>query len=166
MRGKKEKKGKKMARHTRTNRTVGSRDARRTPLYATESIPCSGKEPGRIIGKGGQTINRIQDDTGARIDILRDEQQCVISARVAQCTRPKVTPPQLAAPLFQRRLSPPIALDRVKHVFHLAFKSVIKSSEYFAYRVLHDQTVTSEYLLCVNIDGSPSRARPPPSPPR
>lgn len=46
---------------------------------AKEVIPCSGKEPGRIIGRGGVTINRLQEDTGARIDILRDEQQCVIS---------------------------------------------------------------------------------------
>lgn len=46
-------------------------------------IPCSGKEPGRIIGKGGATINRIQDETGARIDILRDEQSCVISGSAA-----------------------------------------------------------------------------------
>jgi polyribonucleotide nucleotidyltransferase len=47
--------------------------------YAEESIPCSGKEPGRIIGKGGATINRIQDATGARIDVMRDEQQCVVT---------------------------------------------------------------------------------------
>ena len=42
------------------------------PLSDPESLPCAGKEPGRVIGKGGATINRIQDETGARIDVLRD----------------------------------------------------------------------------------------------
>ena len=46
---------------------------------AQESFPCSGKAPGRIIGKGGATIARIQDATGARVDVLRDERVCVVS---------------------------------------------------------------------------------------
>ena len=49
------------------------------PSPIQESLPCAGKEPGRVIGKGGATINRIQDETGARIDVLRDERRVVIS---------------------------------------------------------------------------------------
>ena len=50
-----------------------------SPSLIQESLPCAGKEPGRVIGKGGATINRIQDETGARIDVLRDERRVVIS---------------------------------------------------------------------------------------
>ena len=31
-----------------------------------------------IVGKGGSTIRQIQDDTGVKIDILRDDLQCVL----------------------------------------------------------------------------------------
>ena len=44
-----------------------------------EILPCSGKAPGRVIGKGGATVNRLQEETGARIDIDRDNETCVVS---------------------------------------------------------------------------------------
>ena len=32
-----------------------------------------------MIGKGGATVNRLQEETGARIDIDRDNETCVVS---------------------------------------------------------------------------------------
>ena len=51
--------------------------------FVEEVLPCSGKEPGRVIGKGGATIDRIQNETGARIDVLRDEEECRITGGAA-----------------------------------------------------------------------------------
>ena len=47
--------------------------------------------------------------------------------------------------------------------FNLTFVYVyvyvsLKSSEHFVHRVLYDQTVASEYAVCVNRDGTVSRA--------
>jgi len=39
--------------------------------YRREEIPCSGME-GRIIGKGGETIRRLEADSGARVRINRE----------------------------------------------------------------------------------------------
>ena len=48
-----------------------------------ETIPCAGLE-GRIIGKGGATINKLHADTGARINIDKGSGECVVSGTVAQ----------------------------------------------------------------------------------
>ena len=49
-------------------------------------LPCSGKAPGRVIGRGGATVNRIQDSTGASIDIRREDETCVISGSASAVT--------------------------------------------------------------------------------
>lgn len=49
---------------------------------ATETIPCSGFE-GRIIGKGGETIRRLQNETGARIRIEKGSGECVVTGSEA-----------------------------------------------------------------------------------
>ena len=43
-----------------------------------EEIPCAGME-GRIIGKGGETIRRLEADSGARVRINRERLVCEIS---------------------------------------------------------------------------------------
>lgn len=48
-----------------------------------ETIPCVGFE-GRIIGKGGEQIKKIQRDTGARITIDREKGVCVVSGSAEQ----------------------------------------------------------------------------------
>ncbi len=52
-------------------------------ILPQEILPCSGKAPGRVIGKGGATVNRLQEETGARIDIDRDNETCVVSGAAA-----------------------------------------------------------------------------------
>ena len=48
-----------------------------------ETIPCVGFE-GRIIGKGGEQIKKIQRETGARITIDREKGVCVVSGSAEQ----------------------------------------------------------------------------------
>lgn len=49
---------------------------------AAETIQCAGFE-GRIIGKGGETIRRLQHETGARIRIEKGSGECVVSGSEA-----------------------------------------------------------------------------------
>ena len=55
----------------------------RVKAEAEEAIPCVGYE-GRIIGRGGETIRRIQQETGARISIDRASGECVVSGSTEQ----------------------------------------------------------------------------------
>ena len=52
------------------------------PFEAEETIPCAGSE-GRVIGKGGETIRRLQEETGCRIDIEKGSGLCTIKGTVA-----------------------------------------------------------------------------------
>ena len=68
----------------------GGRDSMRPPpgpprvkAEAEEAIPCAGYE-GRIIGKGGETIRRLQEESGARISIDRGAGECVVSGTTEQ----------------------------------------------------------------------------------
>jgi polyribonucleotide nucleotidyltransferase len=55
---------------------------------AEETIPCVGFE-GRVIGKGGVTINRLQQETGARINIVKGSGECVVTGSAEQVLNPK-----------------------------------------------------------------------------
>jgi hypothetical protein len=55
----------------------------RVKAEAEEAIPCAGYE-GRIIGKGGETIRRLQEESGARISIDRGAGECVVSGTTEQ----------------------------------------------------------------------------------
>jgi hypothetical protein len=45
-----------------------------------EFVLCAAKEDyGRIIGSRGGTVKRIQADTGARVEVLRDQGRCAVS---------------------------------------------------------------------------------------
>lgn len=55
----------------------------RRPDEIRETIPCAGFE-GRIVGKGGETIKRLQRETGARIKVDRDKGECVVSGSAEQ----------------------------------------------------------------------------------
>jgi hypothetical protein len=52
------------------------------PFEAEESIACDGSE-GRVIGKGGETIRRLQEETGCRIDIEKGSGTCVVKGTAA-----------------------------------------------------------------------------------
>ncbi|KAL1421344.1 hypothetical protein MTO96_023180 [Rhipicephalus appendiculatus] len=50
----------------------------------TELMVVPAKEVGRIIGKGGSKIRELQDTTGARIKVLRDEEEVYSSSHEAK----------------------------------------------------------------------------------
>jgi far upstream element-binding protein len=54
--------------------------------YTEEIIPCSGLGPGRVIGKRGSTVMRLQDETGARIEVKPEDGQCFVSGTPEQVT--------------------------------------------------------------------------------
>jgi far upstream element-binding protein len=56
----------------------GRREENRGTNHQKEEIPCSGME-GRIIGRGGETIHRLEAESGARVRINRDRLVCEIS---------------------------------------------------------------------------------------
>jgi smad nuclear-interacting protein 1 len=53
------------------------------PPEAEETVACAGFE-GRVIGKGGATINKLHTDTGARINIDKGSGECVVTGSTAQ----------------------------------------------------------------------------------
>lgn len=50
-----------------------SNDSQRRPARAEEVMSVPSSSMGRIIGKGGETISQLQKDSGAKIDINKDE---------------------------------------------------------------------------------------------
>ena len=70
------------------------RDGLGTGDFVERIVPCTGLGPGRVIGKRGATVNRLQEETGARIEVVAEDGQCFISgappeveAAVAAVTR-------------------------------------------------------------------------------
>jgi hypothetical protein len=54
---------------------------------AQETVPCAGFE-GRIIGKAGATINRLQEETGCKINIEKGTGQGLALAPVSAQPQP------------------------------------------------------------------------------
>ena len=52
--------------------------------FKEEIIPCTGLGPGRVIGKRGATVMRLQDETGARIEVRPEDGQCFVSGTTEQ----------------------------------------------------------------------------------
>ena len=52
--------------------------------FVEEVLPCFGVGIGRVIGKRGATVMRLQDESGARIDVRPDTEECVISGTAEQ----------------------------------------------------------------------------------
>lgn len=48
-------------------------DGPKRPAKEEETMQVPSGEMGRIIGRGGETINQLQQDSGAKIDILKDQ---------------------------------------------------------------------------------------------
>jgi transcription antitermination factor NusA-like protein len=51
------------------------RDDDGTGEFMEEIVPCTGLGPGRVIGKRGATVTRLQEETGARIEVVADDGQ-------------------------------------------------------------------------------------------
>ena len=54
--------------------------------FVEETVPCTGLGPGRVIGKRGATVNRLQDETGARIRVRAEDGRCFVSGTSEQVT--------------------------------------------------------------------------------
>ena len=55
-----------------------AREVRRGEMggdFVEETVPCTGLGPGRVIGKRGATVNRLQEETGARIEVVAEDGQ-------------------------------------------------------------------------------------------
>ena len=52
--------------------------------FAERVVPCSGLGPGRVIGKGGATVKRLQEDFGVRVDVRAEDGQCFVSGAGAE----------------------------------------------------------------------------------
>ena len=52
--------------------------------FTEEIIPCTDLGPGRVIGKRGATVMRLQDETGARIEVRPEDGQCFVSGTTEQ----------------------------------------------------------------------------------
>jgi rRNA processing protein Krr1/Pno1 len=52
--------------------------------FAERVVPCSGLGPGRVIGKGGATVKRLQEDFGVRVDVRTEDGQCFVSGAGAE----------------------------------------------------------------------------------
>ena len=70
------------------------RDGLGTGDFVEQIVPCTGLGPGRVIGKRGATVNRLQEETGARIEVVAEDGHCFITgapfeveAAVAAVTR-------------------------------------------------------------------------------
>ncbi|KAL3171032.1 hypothetical protein MRX96_013919 [Rhipicephalus microplus] len=62
----------------------GMNNWRQGPDKDTELMVVPAKEIGRIIGKGGSKIRELQDASGARIKVLRDEEEAYGSSNEAK----------------------------------------------------------------------------------
>jgi len=69
-------------RNERNNNNGGQQQQQQQQQQASnnkkEEIPCSGME-GKLIGRGGETIRRLEAESGARVKINRDRLVCEIS---------------------------------------------------------------------------------------
>ena len=66
-----------------------AREVRRGEMggdFVEETVPCTGLGPGRVIGKRGATVNRLQDETGARIEVRAEDGRCFVSGTSEQVT--------------------------------------------------------------------------------